>query len=272
MTRRLLRAALVVVVLAACGGGDDGGTSATFDLSVSPSQVDDVIPEQHVVLLAAVDDPVGGGPVRVSASVPDELEDLVDVTVQPEEVAPGSLAEITVVPHDVTTDNDGPTPMDMVTVPLPDGTVVSMPPPIGPGATIVLLEVTGERDGAQRTAWVPIQVSGGEDTLEADATRLRDRFVTWLQAERPDLGITGATEWTPTIVKPHILVVPHYLFLSDDWELHLTWHVMIAPDDWSRITLRPRGSLAATEAFEIPSVSDPAAVPRPIELPDELDR
>jgi hypothetical protein len=28
-----------------------------------------------------------------------------------------------------------------------------------------------------------------------------------------------------------VLIVEHYLFFSTDWELDLSWHVMIPPDD-----------------------------------------
>jgi hypothetical protein len=53
-----------------------------------------------------------------------------------------------------------------------------------------------------------------------------------------------------------VLIVEHYLFFSTDWELDLSWHVMIAPDDWSEIDLRHRDSeLAPSLAFKIDSVS-----------------
>ena len=39
-------------------------------------------------------------------------------------------------------------------------------------------------------------------------------------------------------------------------EIDLSWHVMIAPDDWARIQLRHRGTQAwPTRAFEISSVA-----------------
>ena len=47
----------------------------------------------------------------------------------------------------------------------------------------------------------------------------------------PELGITVETEWTPTIVRPHILVLMYDPFFSQDWEMGLRWHVMIPPVD-----------------------------------------
>ena len=41
-----------------------------------------------------------------------------------------------------------------------------------------------------------------------------------------------------TMVSPQWLVVSHYLFFSEQWELHLEWHIMVAPDDWARISGR----------------------------------
>ena len=69
-----------------------------------------------------------------------------------------------------------------------------------------------------------------------------------------------------------MLEVSHYLFLSESWEMGLSWHIMIAPYDWARIYLRPRSEVAPTAAFEISSVSDPASDPWPIVPPDEVDR
>ena len=83
-------------------------------------------------------------------------------------------------------------------------------------------------------------------------------------------GITSSTEWISTPVQPHILVVSHYLFFSEDWEMSVMWHIMIAPYDWSRISLRPRDQLSPTLAFEIPSVSAPTVVE--IEPPAYVDR
>ena len=73
-------------------------------------------------------------------------------------------------------------------------------------------------------------------------------------------------------MQSHILVVSHYLFFSEDWEMGLMWHIMIAPHDWSRIYLRPRGEMAPTLAFEIPSVSDPTSSIRAIPVPVQVDR
>jgi hypothetical protein len=65
-------------------------------------------------------------------------------------------------------------------------------------------------------------------------------FIPWLTSEHPELGIDAETDWTGTVVTPHILIVSHYLYFSDEWEIHLHWHVMIPPYDWTKIELRRR--------------------------------
>ncbi len=74
------------------------------------------------------------------------------------------------------------------------------------------------------------------------------------------------------MVSPQWLVVSHYLFFSEAWELHLEWHVMIAPHDWAKIDLRKRfEEIRPSSAYEISSVSAKSA-PGPIEVPPEIWR
>jgi hypothetical protein len=50
-------------------------------------------------------------------------------------------------------------------------------------------------------------------------------------------------------------VVSHYEFTNDDYELGLSWHIMVPPDDWSELYLRPRDELNPTRAFRMSSWS-----------------
>jgi len=100
------------------------------------------------------------------------------------------------------------------------------------------------------------------------AAEMRDKFVPWLASNHPELGITSETEWIGTIVNPGILVVMHYMFYSEDWEMYVTWHVMIPPYDWTKIYLRSRFTeTQSSNAFEISSVQGEEE-PHSIELPD----
>ena len=117
------------------------------------------------------------------------------------------------------------------------------------------------------------EVWNGEDTVAEEAATLGHGFVPWLEANHPELGITSNTTWTGIVVRPIWLVVAHYLFFSDEWEMGVSWHIMIPPDDWARIYLHRRfDESKPSYAFEISSRSDEAAVPHPIDPPPEVAR
>ena len=201
------------------------------------------IPGQRCIFPVAVTDEQGwligkaglGGTVEVSAQA---SEGKAAVTTQPRQVTPGQVAEVIVIPTEASVDK-------MLTV-----------------------TITGKRYGLTRTETITIEVIPGEDGLGSYAAEMRDLFIPWLAANHPELGITTETEWTGTIVNPQILVVMHYIFYSDDWEMYVTWHVMIPPHDWTRIYLRHRFTeLRPSYAFEISSVQGQEK-PHSIEVPD----
>lgn len=78
------------------------------------------------------------------------------------------------------------------------------------------------------------------DGVRPEAQANFDRWVAWLIAEHPELGITAETTWEPVFVST-LLIVSHYSFWSEDWEVTVAWHVMVAPHDWSEVHLRRRG-------------------------------
>lgn len=217
-----------------------------FALSVVPTSVADSIGGQQIVLLVSLlrDDAPTDGPVTVSVTA--------EGAAVPEVAAlltPGGVAELSVIPE-----------------------AVAVADPMYPSEARLAAVVSGVREGARHRVAVPIRVVPGEDDRRATAEEHLDRWTAWLASAHPELGIDPATEWTPVPVQPTIWVVSHYLFFSEDWELGLTWHVMIAPYDWSRIYLRPRAELVPTLAFDWPSVSDPDAVPVAIDPPPAVDR
>ena len=240
----------------------------SFYLRVTPKYMADAIGGQHCVITVDVEDFGGsdaGGPVVLAASAPGA-----EVRVVPEVIAPGQVAEITVVPMAVPSDEPGPipllrpTPKDLIPPgpirPGPDDGLIPVDPcndPYGLGPKEVLtVTIVGERGDEVQTQAATIVVRPGEDlTLEA-AAAMRDRFMPWLSENHPELGISAQADWTGTIVTPHILVVTHYLFLTDEWEMEVRWHVMIPPHDWAEIYLRRRGvETRPSLAYKIDSVS-----------------
>ena len=212
-----------------------GPQQVRFSLRVAPSRFQVAIPGQRILVLVSVENQgETDAPVEISASASGAT-----VAVEQPSVREGRSVEVRVVPT---------------------------------GLERVSITIRGERADLSRERTIEIEVLEGEDQLLPHASELRARFVAWLASERPELGIEAGTEWTGTIVQPYVLEVSHYLFLSESWEMGLSWHIMIAPYDWARIYLRQRTEVAPTEAFEISSVSDPASEPLPIAPPEEVDR
>jgi hypothetical protein len=234
----------------------------TFAMTVVPTEVADAIYEQQIVLLVAVDNygsqPVAE-PVHVTATAPG-----VDIAIEPEDIMPGQVCEVTVVPHEQEANEIRPMPAQA-----PLG-----PPDTYPPGDELVVRVRGERNGFEQAQDVSINILPGEDLLLQDASIVRDRFIPYLGENYPEFGITGETEWTPTIVKPHILVVSHYLFFSEEWEMGVMWHIMIPPYDWARIYLRHRYTYMQPQyAFEIASLgAEPPEEPYPIDPPEQVDR
>lgn len=221
-------------------GGCSGIEPAAFTLKVTPEEIEDTIPGQVCVLLVTIeeDDPAAAaGPVTITAAAEGAT-----AVVDHGTIAQGEVAEVS---------------------------VTMLPPQVGAvdpedeseGWPCTAL-VHAARGGVSREVAVTITLtSEEEDLLAPTAAEMRDLFIPWLAENRPELGIDETTGWAGTIVKPHWLVVSHYLFFSDEWEMHVFWHVMIPPFDWARIELRRRfEETLPSRAFEIPSVSAPEPV------------
>ena len=215
--------------------------TAPFSLIVinRPASFGDIvysIPGQKCIFLVTVEENQTGTvskPVKLSATSLD-----CEVTVFPQSITAGQVAELSVMP---TAAN------------------------IGKNVTITL---QAERQGLKQIITITTEVIERENTLEPEAASMRDKFTYWLSINYPELGITNDTTWNGTIVNPRILVVMHYIFLSEDWEMYITWHVMIPPYDWTRIYLRHRfNETSPSYAFEISSVQEQAQ-PQIIEVPD----
>ncbi len=223
MKRFLVLAIALILAAGLIAGALFFTSSPSFSMQVIPENTMDSIAGQRCVFLVAVaDEGLGsgkGGAVDITATAPGAA-----VTVNPQAITPGQVAEVTVIPDKAST-----------------------------GETLTV-NIKGERGGLQ-TETRTIVVWVGEDTLEPYAADVRDRFIPWLAANYPEFGITTETEWTGTVVKPRILVVTFYLFFSEDWEMGVSWHVTIPPHDWTRIYLRHRATeVSPSYAFEISSL------------------
>ena len=240
--RRRIAVWSILILMAACAGEAEDPTTTQpaegvpFEFLVEPAQFFPVIPGQLFVVVASATG--GETPVTVTSSVSGAA------TVEPGrvELEPGTVAEFT---------------------------VIAKPESVGSTLTV---DLTAERDSTREAHSMAIEVVDWSDNIRPLATELRDRFVAYLEQQNPELGVSSDTDWTPTITKPQILVVMHYLFFSDEWEMGITWHVTVPEHAWSRMYLRPRDQMLPTFGLEIPSYLDPDSTPAPWEPPAEIDR
>ncbi|MDH5362822.1 MAG: hypothetical protein OEY81_03235 [Candidatus Bathyarchaeota archaeon] len=203
---------------------------ASFSIQVTPAQIEDAVAGQSCVFLVVVADEgegIGkGAAVDISATTSGSA-----VTVDPQAITPGQVAEVTVIPDETSANST------------------------------LTVTITGEREGSKQTETSTINVWEGlagplEEGMGPLAAEIRDKFIPWLAVSHPEFGITDETEWTGTIVRPHIQVVMFYLFFSDDWEMGVSWHVTIEPHNWARIYLRHRFTeVRPSHTFELSSWS-----------------
>ena len=230
--------AIVAIATLPPPGEADGIT--TFRINVTPEQLNgDSIAGQHCVFLVTITNEGQEGqlPVRISATAPGS-----EVVIYQQDIVEGQVAEVVVIPA-----------------------------PASIGKTIKVT-ITGSRGSSTDKKVVSFAVVEGEDDRQEYAEMLLDRFVSWLATNHPELGITDDTAWNGTMVSPVWLVVSHYLFFSEEWELHISWHIMVPPYDWAKIDLRHRfDELEPSYAFEISSVNA-TSEPVPTEVPETVWR
>jgi hypothetical protein len=230
---------VMVCLIAGCGGREE---PVPFSLQVIPERMEDTIPDQRCVFLVTIEDNNGGSTIKISATAPGST-----VTVNPKAITTEQVVEVMVVPDKAST-----------------------------GSTLTVT-INGERYGLKQTEMVTVDVLEGLGEVEGElaslAAEMRDKFIPWLATNYHELGITSETEWTPSIVRPHIMVVMYHLFFSEDWEMGVQWHVTIPPHNWTRIYLRDRTTETSPfYAFEISSWSTPGEEPHAIEPPESVWR
>ena len=236
---------LILTTVAACSGeaspdGTGGDAEAPFTLTVTPPEeppeVRMAIPGQRVPFLVEVESEAGT-PVTITASA-------TGATVQEiilAELTPGEVGEVWVVPDPSTVE------------------------------TTASVTITGTRGEETASEVRSLPVFPMVDERGGDAERYFRIWVDWLEAGQPELGITAATEWDPEFVST-LLVVSHYAYFSDEWEMTVAWHNMIPPDDWTEVHLRRRFVEARPSlAFRMDSV-DGMTEPHPVEPPEVVVR
>jgi hypothetical protein len=152
---------------------------------------------------------------------------------------------------------------------------VSIDPYEGLSERVATVELTVSHGGDEPMDWVEtrsIIVAPDLADSRADiAPRYFNFWVDWLAAEHPELGIDSSTEWDAMFVSP-LWIVSKYAYWSDEWEMVVTWHEMVAPDDFSEVHLRRRDTeVRYSLAFRQESVEGNSA-PHQINPQEDLFR
>jgi hypothetical protein len=242
MASRLVTCGLAMTLLAGCGGagspsGEPSASGRDFALEVAPAiSVGQTVQDQRVVFLVTISGSEADGPAEIAADAGGAT-----VQIEPQPLAPAVVGEVAIIPGPVSRE------------------------------TSLAVTITATRGSVAKEAVRTLTLAPGEDTIKAEAEHHLATFVAWLASKHPELGIDSSTAWDGT-VGSWVLVVNHYLFFSEDWELGLQWHVMIAPDDWAQIYLRRRWTETKPSlAFEISSVSG-GTEPREMAVPEDVWR
>lgn len=114
--------------------------------------------------------------------------------------------------------------------------------------------VTVARGDETETVTIDATAVPGTDDLADTARQIAAVFLDRVHDQVQGLPAepTGLTNGTPVA---GLLVVSHYAWFTDVYEIGLAWHIMIAPDDFAELYVRPRGSSAPIRAFRINSWS-----------------
>ena len=250
-TSRLVPVSLAAVLaLGACSAGASPSPTpapspapgADFSIDVSPPDEPAAsrmaIPGSRYCFLVVVTDPAGGStPVDITATA--EMATVLDVT--PASLTPGVVGEVCVA-------------ADAADV-----------------ETMASVIITATRDGVTKSATRSLPVFPMPDERAADARPHFERWVAWLAAEHPEYGITADATYEPVFVST-LLVISHYSYWFEDWEMTIAWHNMIPPDDWSEVHLRRRGvDVAPSIAYRQDSVAGETE-PREVAPPEVVVR
>lgn len=237
----VLAALLPIGSCGSSGDGGDGDAGGPFELASSPEFVNRLIPGRRPLALVTAS-AGAGGPIELTAAA--SLEDS-PVVIEPSSIDPGAVAEIWLDVPDVDEE------------------------------LAVTVTVTGLRDDVHQSLTIQATVTPGADDLEATALDIADVFLAELAGKVTSLPTdrSGLTSGTPVA---GLLVVSHYAWFTHDVEIGLGWHIMVAPDDWAELYVRPRDALAPTRAFRLSSWSTALAggayTVTPIPAPAEVTR
>jgi hypothetical protein len=230
-------------------------TQIPFALNVSPLHMDDAMEGVSYVFLISVDygtmepkttttettSPSETATTTDSAATTQTIDknlavisaacDNATVSVGPKAIAEGYVAEVVVVPNE------------------------------GTAGSIIRVRIKAEWQGYYDTEIVSLNIREKPETLEeltADAITVRNKFISWIATNCPELGISLEDAWFGTIVYPNTVVIKYFLFFSEKWEVGIRWNASTDSVDWAQMYIRLRTvQFTPSRSFEMASLSAP---------------
>jgi probable HAF family extracellular repeat protein len=116
----------------------------------------------------------------------------------------------------------------------PDDTTVD-------GDYVVTVEATSGQQSHSVQVVVNISIWGTSEPWYAIIKF--NEFLPWLEQNHPEVGDLSVEDWWIYQTYTHILIVEHWTFLSDNWEVRLQIHATVPPHNWTKLWIRPRDAL-----------------------------
>jgi hypothetical protein len=143
---------------------------------------------------------------------------------------------------------------------------ITIAPGMSADTGIRTVDIVATHAGDTQTVSLQVEVMIWDGTPDEFVVPKLAQLVSWVNAEHPEFGGLPNMGSFIYATYPYILIVEHWTFLNDDWEMRMCFHVMIPPYDWSKLWLRRRGEVEATFAcmresdgttYEIPTSEYP---------------
>lgn len=220
---RWLALTLIATLFVSCSGTKQPG-SEPLVLSKSPEFVNRVIPGRRPLAIVTATSGSGDAATLTGTSTLSGMT----VSFVPERLVPGGSAEVWVDAPEVMSD-----------VPF-------------------TVSVQATRGAESPSVTIDATVVPGVDDLSDTARQIAQVFLGRLGGQVAGLP-TDATALTSGTPVAGLLVVTHYAWFTDTYEIGLAWHIMVAPDDFAEMYLRPRGERVPTRTYRISSWSNALA-------------
>ena len=120
--------------------------------------------------------------------------------------------------------------------------------------TPVTVTVTGRRGSTEHTITFTATIIPGVDDIASTANDIVAIFLRDLQGKVAGLADEASALPNGTPVAG-LLVVTHYAWFTDRYEIGLAWHIMVAPNDFAEFYVRPRNGLTPSQAYRVNSWS-----------------